>query len=128
LFFLISIYHVLLLILRDRRYIVILRSYNKDPEDISINDLKELPLVNIIVPAWKEGEYFRDCLILITQLSYPKLKVIINAGGSKETIEIANSYKMNKNFTVLHQDVGGGKIKAINDCLEYISEGVIFFN
>ncbi len=122
---LIIFYHTLLLVLRDKKYVDILKKY-KDQDNISINDLNELPLVNIVVPAWKEGETFRTCLNFINQLSYPKLKVIINAGGSEETIKIANSFKNNKNYIIIYQKTGEGKIKAINDCLGYIAEGLIF--
>ncbi|KKM95906.1 hypothetical protein LCGC14_1183540 [marine sediment metagenome] len=122
---LIITYHILLLVLRDKIYIDSIKKY-KDPEDISINCLKELPLVNIVVPAWNEGETFKKCLRLINQLSYPKLKVITNAGGSKETISIANSFKNKDNFTIIYQKAGEGKIRAINDCLGYINEGLIF--
>ncbi|KKN21936.1 hypothetical protein LCGC14_0920310 [marine sediment metagenome] len=94
LFLLIVIYHILLLRLRDKKYIDILKKY-KDQEEISINDLKDLPLVSVIVPAWKEGETFRNCLNFIDQLSYPRIKVFINAGGSKETLDIADSFKNN---------------------------------
>ena len=125
LFLLIIICHILLLVLRDKKYIDIFKK-NKDQEDISITDLKELPLVNIVIPAWKEGETFRNCLTLIDQLSYPKLKVITNAGGADETIKIANSFKDKENFTVLYQKAGEGKIKAINDCLDYVFKGIIF--
>ena len=54
----------------------------KDPKSLSIDDLKNIPLVNIIVPAWKEGNNFRECLSSITNLNYPNIKVIVNAGGN----------------------------------------------
>ncbi|MFX0186849.1 MAG: glycosyltransferase [Candidatus Hodarchaeota archaeon] len=97
----------------------------KDIENVSINDLRYIPLVNIIVPAWNEGEIFRKCLKSITELKYPKLNVIVNAGGSIKTINIANSFKEYDYFTILAQE-GGGKIKALNECLSYITEGVLY--
>ena len=54
------------------------------------------------------------------------MRIIVNAGGSKETLEIANSFKEYKTFKIIHQKKGGGKIKAINDCLSYIAEGLVF--
>ena len=74
---LIFIYHSLFYLLRDRKYIKNYRSY-KDPENILEDDLISFPLVNIIVPAWKEGELFRQCLSSITHLSYPNIRVIVN--------------------------------------------------
>lgn len=123
-------FHIALYFLRDRSYINAVRSY-KDPETITINDLKQLPLVNIIVPAWKEGKNFENFLKSIKNLSYPKIKAIVNAGGNDETITIAESYKKYDNFIILRQEAGKdraalGKIKALNDSLSYIDGGVIF--
>ncbi|MFX1385920.1 MAG: glycosyltransferase [Promethearchaeota archaeon] len=104
----------------------------KDPDEILISDFKSLPLVNIIIPAWKEGEIFKNLLFSITQLNYPKIKVITNAGGNEETIHIANSFKKFENFVILYQKEGSarpslGKINAINECLKYVSQGIIYF-
>ena len=87
---LVFIFHILNLIIRDKKYIDALKEF-EDPKEISIKDLQYLPLVSIIIPAWKEGKEFQDCLNSIIELKYPKLKVIVNAGGSEETINIALS-------------------------------------
>jgi len=84
-----------------------------------------LPLVNITIPAWKEGKLFKECLVSISNLNYPNIKVIVNAGGNDETIKIANSFKKYKNFLILEQKQGG-KIKAINECMKYINEGIVY--
>ena len=117
-------FNIFLYFLRDRKYIRVFKKF-KDPEIVKLEDLKELPLVNIIIPAWKEGKLFNDCLLSITKLNYPYLKVIISAGGNEETIQIANSFKKFKNFVILKQKPGG-KMKALNDCLKYVSEGIIY--
>ena len=83
-------------------------------------------MVNIIIPAWKEGEILRGCLFSITKLEYPRLQVIINAGGSEETVNIANSFKADCKFNIIYQKAGEGKVKAINDCLNHITEGIIY--
>jgi len=121
---LIIAYHFLLFIIRDKKYALALKKY-KDPEDVKIEDLKELPLINIIIPAWKEGKIFDGCLSRLKNLSYPEVNIIVNAGGSEETIEIANSYKKYDNFTILYQKTGGGKLKAINDCLNQVNKGIV---
>ena len=120
----------LIYFIRDRK---LSRAFNsfRDPDHISITDLKFIPLVNIIVPAWREGKLFNDALISIKNLTYPKIKIIVNAGGNKETLDIANSFKKYDNFQILHQKGGAdrpslGKIKAVNDCLSYITEGIIY--
>ncbi len=118
------LYNLLIYLIRDKIYIRSFKQY-KDPKVVSISDLKDLPLVNIIIPAWKEGKLFEDCLLSITKLNYPYLKVIISAGGNEETIQIVNSFKKFKNFIILKQKPGG-KMKALNDCLKYVSEGIIY--
>ena len=129
--FLIMIYHFILFFVRDGNYIKA-RKLIKDPEELSFNDLKEKLLVIIVVPAWKEGKEFKDCLVSLTKLTYPNLKVIVNAGGDDETLEIANSFKKYDNFVILHQKGGSeraelGKIRALNDCFNYINEGITYF-
>ena len=125
------LYHIFLFAFRDRRHIKERKKF-KDPEMVGINELEEIPLLNIIIPAWKEGIEFKNCLISITKLSYPKIKIIINAGGNEETVNNANSFKKDERFIILHQKEGKdraefGKIKAINECLEYVSEGILYF-
>lgn len=124
LFFLITSYHFLLHFFRDKKYIKELKKY-RDPKEIKIKDLNAIPLVNIIIPAWKEGKLFENCLSSVINLEYPNLKVIINAGGNEETIKIADSFRSFKNFTILRQKPEG-KMKALNECLKHISEGIVF--
>lgn len=128
---LVFIFHVLNLILRDKKYINALEEF-EDPKEISIKALNYLPIVNIIIPAWKEGKEFEDLLSSIIKLNYPNIKVIVNAGGTEETIRIANSFKKHKNFLILEQKGGKsraalGKIKALNECLNYVSKGILYF-
>ncbi|MFX1429011.1 MAG: glycosyltransferase [Promethearchaeota archaeon] len=117
--------NVLLVFIRDKKYMKPFKTYI-DPDHLTQEDLNEIPLVNIIVPAWKEDELFRQCLSSILKLNYPNIKVIVNAGGSEETIKIANSFRKYRNFQIIYQEQGGGKIRAINDCLKYISDGIIY--
>ena len=117
-------YNLILLFIRDKKYIDALKKF-KDPETVKLGDLKEQPLINIIVPAWKEGKLFKDCLLSIAKLDYPNLKVIVNAGGNDKTIEIAKSFENYKYFIILEQKPGG-KIKALNDCLKYVNEGIVY--
>ena len=55
---LLVLYHIVLYFLRDKEYI---KAYNKvqDPDIVNIEDFISIPLVNIIILAWKEGEIFR---------------------------------------------------------------------
>ncbi|MFW9946147.1 MAG: glycosyltransferase [Candidatus Odinarchaeota archaeon] len=111
-------------LIRDKIFIKNFKKH-KDPEEVKLEDLNHIPLVNITVPAWKNRKMFIQCLEIIRNLKYPNLKVIVNAGGSEETIRIAESYRNKKNFIILDQKPEG-KMKAINDCLEYISEGILY--
>jgi len=121
---LIIAYHFLLFFARDVNYIKALKKF-KDPKVIKLEELNEVPLVNITIPAWKEGKLFEDCLRSITKLEYPNLKIIVNAGGSEETIKIADSFKSYNNFTIIRQKLGG-KIKALNDCIDHVSNGIVY--
>lgn len=123
---LIIIYHIFLFLLRDRKIIKKIIQNYENSNNIKLDDLKRTPKVNIIIPAWNEEEIFRGCLECVKKLTYPNLKIIINAGGSTQTIKIAESYKNLENFKILYQKMGEGKIKAINDCLELISEGIVY--
>jgi len=122
---LIIAYHFLTYFWRDKKYVekYMVREHQKL---VKLEDLIEVPLVNIIIPAWKEGETFRACLKSIVDLSYPKINVIVNVGGNDETIKIAHSFKKYDNFKIIYQKLGEGKIKAINDCLNHISKGIVY--
>ncbi|MFX1494058.1 MAG: glycosyltransferase, partial [Promethearchaeota archaeon] len=122
---LIFIFHIILFLLRDRKDINRVKELEKI-ENFPSKDINEIPLINFVIPAWKEGENLKRCLFLISNLKYPNFKVILNAGGSEETIEIANSFKNDARFIILFQKAGEGKIKAINECLNHISEGLIY--
>ena len=116
--------HLFLFLIRDRSYIKPINNIKRI--DITLNDLKQKPLVNIIVPAWKEGEILKKSLLAIKNLTYPNIKVIVNAGGSKETEIIADSFIKYDNFIIIRQKKGNGKNAAINDALNYVSEGLIY--
>ncbi|MFX1312838.1 MAG: glycosyltransferase, partial [Promethearchaeota archaeon] len=122
----ITFYHILLYFLKDRKAIKKSRLY-VDPIKPQIEQLETNPLVNIIVPAWKEGELFKGCLECLRDLTYSNLKIIVIAGGNEKTLSVAESFKKYENFLILRQLEGGGKLKAFNDALKYVSEGLIFF-
>jgi len=128
---LIVFFNLIIYYLKNRKYIKTSNNLS-DPNEISIDDLKELPLINIVVPAWKEGQLFKNCLLSIKQLNYPNIRIIVNAGGNEETINIANEFKKYDNFLILRQKCGAdrpslGKVRALNECLDHISEGIVYF-
>jgi glycosyltransferase involved in cell wall biosynthesis len=128
---LIILYHVFSLIFVDKKRENIIKHF-KDPENVVLEDLKERPLVNIIIPAWKEGKEFKECLKSVVNLQYPHIKVIVNAGGDQETINIARKFRKYDNFIILKQEGGKsraafGKIKALNESIDYVNEGILYF-
>lgn len=130
-YLLILIFHIIMFFIRDKSFLKSLKK-NDEPEKITLDDLNKLPLINIIVPAWKEGRKFKDCLLAIKKLSYPHLKVIVNAGGDQKTINIAREFDKYDNFIILRQKKGDqraslGKISALNECFNYINRGIVYF-
>jgi len=125
------LYNIFIYLFKNKKNLRIAKNF-KDPEEIKLENLKNLPLVNIIIPAWKEGESFKNNLLSITKLKYPNIRTIVNAGGDDKTIDIANEYKNNKNFIILKQEKGPyliqgqNKIRALNNCFEYVSEGILY--
>jgi len=120
----IILYHLGAFYLRDKRFLKALNNHI-DSKKIILEDLNNFPLVNIIIPAWKENKKLDDCLSSILEINYPNLKVIVNAGGNDETVRIANSFKRFENFILLEQKPGG-KMKAINECLDHVSKGIVY--
>ena len=116
--------HILLIFIRDRKFLLSFRKFN-DRDSVKFEDFTQFPLINIIVPAWKEGEIFRGCINNILKLKYSNLKIIINAGGNEETTTIANSFKKYEIVNVILQEQGGGKVKAINEGISHVSDGLI---
>lgn len=118
-------YHITLSLIRDNKYVKSVQKLQIS-NIISSEKLTSKPLISFIVPAWKEDQTLNKTLNAILNLSYPNYKVIINAGGNEETIRIANSFKKYNNFTILNQKQGRGKITAINDAINQVSDGIIF--
>lgn len=118
-------YHLVLNLMRDTKYVKKIQKL-QDSNKYLIDDLISKPLINFIVPAWKEDQVLNKTLTKLLNLSYTNYRVIINAGGNQETIQIADSFKKYDNFLILKQQAGKGKIRAINDALIQIEEGIVF--
>lgn len=118
-------YHLVLNLMRDTKYIKEIQNL-RDSNKFLIDDLISKPLINFIIPAWKEDQMLNKTLTTLVNLSYTNYRVILNVGGNQETIKIADSFKKYDNFIILKQQAGKGKIRAINDALSQIKEGIIF--
>jgi cellulose synthase/poly-beta-1,6-N-acetylglucosamine synthase-like glycosyltransferase len=84
-----------------------------------------LPRVSILLPAWDEAEYIGDCLTAIGNLRYPDLELVICAGGTDETLELARCFAP-PGAVILEQRSGEGKQRALQRCLEHATGSVIF--
>lgn len=92
-------------------------------EDPSLTDA--LPRVSVLLPAWNETEYIRDCLESIRHLRYPNVETIICAGGQDGTLELARQYAP-PGARVIEQRPGEGKQRALQRCFEFATGEVIF--
>lgn len=75
------------------------------------------PKVSIVLPAYNEGKYIRECLQTITQLDYPKdsLEVIVvDDGSTDDTFKIAKSFEQKSPFIKAYTKKNGGKGAALN--------------
>lgn len=83
------------------------------------------PRVSILVPAWNEAESIGDCLTAIGNLRYPDREVVICAGGTDGTLELARRFAP-PGAVILEQRPGEGKQRALERCLERATGSVIF--
>lgn len=85
----------------------------------------EAPRVSILLPAWNEAEYIGDCLAAIRGLRYPDLELVLCAGGTDGTLDLARRFAP-PGAVVLEQRPGEGKQRALGGCLEYATGSIIF--
>jgi glycosyltransferase involved in cell wall biosynthesis len=82
------------------------------------------PRVSILLPAWNEAEYIQDCLASIRRLRYPDVELVVCAGGTDGTLELAR--RGAPGAVILEQRPGEGKQRALQRCLEHATGSVIF--
>ncbi len=73
------------------------------------------PLVSIIVPAYNESEYLKDCLETVLAVDYPKDKleiIVVDDGSKDDTFAIAKTYESRGIKTITKSN--GGKGSALN--------------
>lgn len=70
------------------------------------------PKVSFLVAAWNEEDGLKSFVDSYSNLVYPKKELILCAGGSDRTLEIANAYE-DSTITVLPQEEGEGKQRAL---------------
>jgi hypothetical protein len=86
------------------------------------------PSVSVLLPAWNEAVMLRRCLDSILAIDWPKLEVVLCAGGNDGTLEIANRYAADypERIILLRQNAGEGKQHALRRCFER-SQGELIY-
>jgi cellulose synthase/poly-beta-1,6-N-acetylglucosamine synthase-like glycosyltransferase len=84
---------------------------------LGIRELKELPPISILVPAYNEGKVMERALTSLMRLEYPDYEVlVIDDGSSDDTLAIAAQWEGQRgpaNFRVITKP-NGGKASALN--------------
>ncbi|MBD3211021.1 MAG: glycosyltransferase [Candidatus Lokiarchaeota archaeon] len=124
-FVFIILYNLILITIFDKKALRLIKSF-QSIRNLTLKDLKTIPKITFVIPAWNENERLDEVLRNLKNLNYPKFEVILNAGGNSITNRIADSYKTVHGFTILKQKKGKGKIRAINDCLKYVQGGLVY--
>lgn len=92
---------------------------------IALSSVAQFPRVSVLLPAWNEGEYIRECLDSIRNLRYPNLELIVCAGGEDGTLDLARRYAP-PTARILEQRPGEGKQGALRRSLEQATGSIIF--
>jgi cellulose synthase/poly-beta-1,6-N-acetylglucosamine synthase-like glycosyltransferase len=88
--------------------------------------LDRTPPVSILVAAWNERDNLQAFVRAFCALRYPNVELILCAGGSDGTLALARSLARAGRITVVEQQAGEGKQRALQHCFELASGEVIF--
>ncbi|MHB1159322.1 MAG: glycosyltransferase family 2 protein [Chloroflexota bacterium] len=81
--------------------------------------------VSFLVAAWNERDTVSRCIEAVLGLSYPDVQLVICAGGSDGSYEVAGRYR-GERVTVLGQRPGEGKQRSLQRCLERATGSVLY--
>jgi cellulose synthase/poly-beta-1,6-N-acetylglucosamine synthase-like glycosyltransferase len=83
------------------------------------------PFVSVLVPAWNEKDTLPECIKALLLVEYPNWEIIVIAGGTDGTYDIAKSLRgENKHIIVIEQDPLG-KNAALNKGMHFALGEVI---
>ncbi|HML18244.1 MAG TPA: glycosyltransferase family 2 protein [Bryobacteraceae bacterium] len=126
---LIAVIVFLLLILnlfQWRRDFERIRKLDAARKKISFEDLgDQAPLVSFLLAAWNEESTLRPSVDAVLHLGYPNLEIVVCAGGTDRTWQIASEFSDSR-LILLNQQPGDGKQKSLARCLNRASGEIIY--
>lgn len=122
---------ILFLVLLFLRYFALLWfSYlgHAERNVLGVREIKELPPVSILIPAYNEGRVLERALTSLMRLQYPEYEVlVIDDGSTDDTLELATSWEGQRgpgHFRVITKP-NGGKASALNAGIAHSSHPLV---
>jgi len=98
----------------------------EEPEQLPpLEAWPDLPLASVLVAAWNEADMIEQHIESFLALRYSRKELILCAGGSDGTYEIARRHA-GERVVVLEQQAGEGKQVALRRCLAEAGGELIF--
>ena len=76
------------------------------------------PRTSVLAAAWNEADMIREHIEAFVRLRYPDKQLVLCAGGSDDTLAIAQEFASDR-IVVLEQRAGEGKQRALGRCFDY---------
>lgn len=83
------------------------------------------PMVSFLVAAWNEESTLQSSIEAIQRLSYPNLEIVLCAGGTDRTWNLASEFR-DPRLILLAQQAGDGKQKSLRRCFENAAGAIIY--
>jgi cellulose synthase/poly-beta-1,6-N-acetylglucosamine synthase-like glycosyltransferase len=83
------------------------------------------PGVSVLVAAWNEADRIGACLAALDSISWPRLQILVSAGGNDRTYEIACKFSSDR-ISIFPQQAGVGKQAALRELLTHATSEIIY--